>query len=386
MLKLTDYANGADIQGGKVSAVQAFQTAFGYAVGYREPLWVPPGDYLIDQSLNIPDSLEMFGNKKLTQLIHAPGFYGPVIFAHTTRDAVLRDFYVSGGLGREPLGTNPLHYLNHDSYGYFGAEAYFGGIDNVVSGVVFTEWNSIGAVVYGDNLRMERCWGRKIPPPIYKPDSGPTASRDFGGTFAFVTPATLVCRGLRMLDCGATGTRGPGGFVGGVYGAIDRWYSDDCHREYCPSNPYGFTSGGGQLALSPTKAPGGADGGQQAQHWTISSPFISYSAGPAVSGLELDHAWGVDVLNPHIMGNRQGISINNCRMIRVTSGIVGGTSMRGAAIFDSSYVSISTGFEFCNTAVEVTGTCNEIDLRGSVLYANAIGVQAGPNVSNIHYP
>lgn len=385
MLKLTDYANGLSIGDGKTMAYDAVRRAMADAVSYRVPLFVPPGDYMIDQTIHIPDHLEMFGCDGLSRFIHAPGLNGSVIFMEGVKEANLHNFYVSGGVGQEPPGTPDTQRLNHDSYGYFGPEAVFGGEDCNVSRVVVVKWNSIGAILCGKNLKIQDSWGRATPKASYKPDSGPTASRDFGSTFGFMTPEQSYCDGLRMIDCGVTGTRGPGTFVGGTNGAIVRYRTKDTHREYCPSNPYGFTSGGGQLALSRTLALGGAPGSQQAQKWLIDSPFVEESSGPAVSGIELDHCWGVEVRSPFVVGAMQiGVVIAEARMVRLTGGVIGATKMQGLLVSNSTYVNVATNFEWCNLAVGIRGASDHIDLRGSSYYANAATVDAEPTVTNLY--
>lgn len=383
MIKVTDYAGGVNIGDGVHPATSAFVSAFSAASGTRDLVFIPPGNYLIDQTLYIPDYLHMQGVSKLSQLIRAPGLNGNVLFMHDTQQAHLENFYLSGGIGREPPGTPESQKINNDSYGYFGSEACFGGTDNRVSDVVLIEWNSLGILAYGERLTIERSWGRKIPPASYKPDSGPNASLDLGGTYAWLTPATSFCHGLRMIDCGATGVRGPGIFVGGTDGSLVRFYAADCHREYCPCNPQGFTSGGGQIALSHTMAPGGAPESQQPQRWVIDSPFALNSPGPAVTGIEIHDGWGIEIRSPNVMGTRTGISISGSRMVRVTGGIVGATSVQGMNIYDSRYINVSTGFEYCNRSINISGTCDSIDLRGSSYYANAYGVLAGPGVTNL---
>lgn len=384
MLKLSDYAQGAPIYDGKTSASPAFQRAFVDAMGYGVPLKIDkPGKYLIDQMLQIPHGLEMFGLRSATRLIHAPGMNGPVIFAHDTVGSNLHDFYVSGGIGQEPPGTPSNKRNNDDTNGYIGAEAYIGGSENRLSDVVFVEWNNLGAAVYGTNPHLTRCWGRATPLASYKPDSGSQASRDLGSTYAFITPATNFCTGLRMDDCGATGTRGPGIFVGGVKGSLWRVTQSDCHREYCPRNddPGGFTSGGGQLALSPTWTGVGPAGNQQPQQWVIDTPYLGPSpSAPAASGLELNNVWNVDVLNPKMLGgNKNGIVVVGSRMVRVNGGTIGGTELHGVLIHDSMFVNVATGFEACNTAVSIQGACSNIDLRGSSYYANVMNVHTtGP--------
>lgn len=382
MLKVTDYANGLPIGDGKTFAFWAFKQAIDAAVSYREPLFIPHGQYMIEQTLTIPDYLDVWGLGRASELIHCPGLLGPVLFMHSATGARLRDFSISGGIGREPAGSSPYLTLNHDQNGYIGPEACFGGIGCHVSGLFLTEWNHVAALVYGQDLTVERSYTLRTPPSFYKPDSGLSASRDLGGSYGWLTPEHLYCSGLRMIDCGARGVRGPAAFVGGVRGAIVRFTADDCHHEYLPRNddPGGFTSGGGQIALSHTWSGYGPKGNQQPQHWLIDTPFVKPSTGPATVGVEIHKAWAVDVRSPMIMGVKVGMSIRESRMIRVQGGTIGGTAISGLNIADSTFVDVATGFEACNTAIRVTGASQNIDTRKSSFYANVLSVDADPSV------
>lgn len=313
----TDFAGSNPIDTGVYTAYDGIMRAVDVAESTGRPLFVPPGTYLLPNTVVLPDNVHFYGAYRATILKHADNSANPVMQVSTAEGCLVENFRIDGNRTGNRDASN----------GFNSCEMFCAGEANTYRNLYVYDFNCHGFEVSGTDCYYENI--RALGPDVAVADYAALAggSRDIGSLYGMFTSGAST--GNTWVGLRAERTRSAGIYVGGIECVGLGLYAKNCHRKDFPDGV-----GGGQIAVAtPT-------GGTLRLSLTGVRVGAAGAGTPYTSGLEIGGGSFITVNDYHITGQTNaGIAVTSATTVKLGRGSVGACTTYGLAVTNALFFS-----------------------------------------------